>query len=209
MNAKSHTAFSLIELLVSIGIIAIITGLSMAAYGRFTASAQNARCVEFVHQVRTALEQIYQKVDGWPRVLQAEAANGDGKLDAKAGAALAKSGGMSLTCDKKDNNDGTTTYVLKGHDRFGVVTPWAMDYIVHHNSASLSSKLPGGGTIENHILRYAIDLDYDGITEVAHGHDGGKARVRAQACVWSYGRDGVPNTKDDVRSWTKGQEVSK
>ena len=60
MNAKSHMAFSLIELLVSIAIIAIITGLSMAAYGKFTAQAQKTRCVEFVHQVRTALEQIYQ-----------------------------------------------------------------------------------------------------------------------------------------------------
>lgn len=208
MNAKSHAAFSLIELLVSIAIIAIITGLSIAAYGKFTAKAQTTRCIEFVHQVRTALEQIYQGGDGWPPALQASAANGDGRLDAKAGAVLAR-GKMSLTYGLTENDDGTRTYVLKGHDRFGVVTPWAMDYIVHHDSAALSSKLPGGGTIQDHILRYAIDLDYDGITEVAHGYDGGSARVRAQACVWSYGRDGVPNTKDDVRSWAKGQEVGR
>ena len=63
-NTKSRAAFSLIELLVSIGIVAIITGLSMAAYGKFTARAQNTRCIEFVHQVRTALEQIYQERDG-------------------------------------------------------------------------------------------------------------------------------------------------
>ena len=208
MNAKSQRAFSLIELLVSIAIIAIITGLSMAAYGKFTARAQNTRCIEFVHQVRTALEQIYQGGEGWPPALQAAAASGDGRLDAKAGAVLAQ-GRMSLTYGLKDNDDGTQSYVLKGHDRFGVVTPWAMDYIVHHDSASLSSKLPGGGTIQDHILHFAIDLDYDGITEVANGHDGGNARVRAQACVWSYGRDGVPNTKDDVRSWAKGQEVGR
>ena len=207
-NTKSRAAFSLIELLVSIGIVAIITGLSMAAYGKFTARAQNTRCIEFVHQVRTALEQIYQERDGWPSALQTAAASGDGRLDAKAGAVLAQ-GRMSLTYGLKDNDDGTQSYVLKGHDRFGVVTPWAMDYIVHHDSASLSSKLPGGGTIEDHILRFAIDLDYDGITEVAHGYDGGVARVRAQACAWSYGRDGVPNTKDDVRSWAKGQEVGR
>lgn len=208
MNAKSHTAFSLIELLVSIAIIAIITGLSMAAYGKFTANAQKTRCVEFVHQVRTALEQIYQGSDHWPATLQNAAASGDGRLDKTAGAVLARSK-MSLTYGTTDNDDGTRTYVLKGHDRFGIVTPWARDYIVHHDSAALSSKLPGGGTIQDHILRFALDLDYDGITEVAHGYDGGNARVRAQACVWSYGRDGVPNTKDDVRSWAKGQEVGR
>lgn len=208
MNAKSQMAFSLIELLVSIAIVAIITGLSMAAYGKFTAKAQTTRCIEFVHQVRTALEQIYQGSDAWPPSLQAAAENGDGLLDEKAGAVLAR-GKMSLTYGLTDNDDGTSTYELKGHDRHGIVTPWAMDYITHHSSADKKSKLPGGGTIEDHILRFAIDLDYDGITEVAHGYDGGRARVRAQACVWSYGRDGKPNTKDDVRSWAKGQEVGR
>ena len=202
MNAKSHRAFSLIELLVSIAIIALITGLSMAAYGKFTARAQNIRCAELVHQTKTALEHICLKDDAWPPILQKEASGGDGRLNAEAGAALAKAGVMLLTT-RKDNPN-----ILSGNDRFGVVTPWAMDYIVHHgNSAFKSSKLPGGGTIEDHILHYAIDLDYDGITEVQHGHDGNKALVRAQACVWSYGRDGIPNTKDDIRSWSKGQEM--
>ena len=208
-NPTAHRAFSLIELLVVIAIIAIVTGLSIAAYGKFTARAQNLRCVELVHQARTALEHLYQRDDAWPMALQKESQGGDGRLDAVAGAALAKAGVMSLTYGTTEKSDGTKTYVLKGHDRFGVVTPWAQDYIVHHDSASLSSKLPGGGTIEKHILRYAIDLDYDGITDVEHGYDGGKVSVRAQACVWSYGRDGIPNTKDDVRSWSKGQEVVK
>lgn len=204
----AHRAFSLIELLVSIAIIAIMTGLTVAAYGKFTARAQNLRCIELVHQTKTALEHLYQRDDAWPIALQKECQSGDGRLNAIAGAALAKAGVMSLTYGTTEKSDGTKTYVLKGHDRFGVVTPWAMDYIVHRaDSSSLSSKLPGGGKIEDHILRYAIDLDYDGITEVAHGYDGGKVQVRSQACVWSYGRDGVPNTKDDVRSWSKGQEV--
>ncbi len=208
MNLTAHRAFSLIELLVSIAIIAILTGLSIAAYGRFTAKAQNTRCVELVHQARTALEHLYQRDDAWPRPLLAEASGGDGKLDSVAGAQLAKAGVMSLTYRAAANSDGTKSYKLTGHDRFGVVTPWAMDYITHHaDSAALASRLPAGGTIQDHILHYAIDLDYDGVTEVASGYDGVKKKVRAQACVWSYGRDGKPNTKDDIRSWSKGQEV--
>ena len=93
----ARRAFSLIELLVSIAIIAILTGLSIAAYGRFTAKAQNTRCVELVHQARTALEHLYQRDDAWPRPLLAEASGGDGKLDSVAGAQLAKAGVMSLT----------------------------------------------------------------------------------------------------------------
>ena len=50
-------------------------------------------------------------------------------------------------------------------------------------------------------------IDYDGITETAFGYGGKVAKVRALACVWSYGRDGKPGTKDDIRSWAKGQEV--
>ena len=216
MRTKACKAFSLIELLVSIAIIAIITGLSIAAYGKFTARAQNVRCVEFVQQTKTALEQLYQLYDGWPAALPKEAKNGDGLLNAVAGVALTvpppgrDRGMMSLTYHAFKRDDGAKEYVLTGHDRFGVVTPWAMDYIVHHpDSASLSSKLPGGGTIQKHILHFAIDLDDDGITKVAHGYDGDEVLVRAQACAWSYGRDGIPNTKDDIRSWSKGQEVGK
>lgn len=216
MGTKTRKAFSLIELLVSIAVIAIITALSMAAYGKFTSRAQNVRCIEFVYQTKSALENLYWHYNGWPPILQSEAAGGDGRLNASAGTALAMPppdgdrGMMSLTYSYITRDDGTKEYKLTGHDRFGVVTPWAMDYIVHHpDSASLSSKLPGGGTIDKHILHYAIDLDDDGITIAAHGYDGGEVRVRAQACVWSYGRDGKPNTKDDIRSWAKGQEVGR
>lgn len=203
----ARKGFTLIELLVVIGIIAIITGVSMAGYWKFVARAQKTRCVELVHQTKTALETIYQKENAWPRLLLASAAGGDGQLDSRAASALAKSGVMSLSYRKQKRSDGGEDYTLIGHDRFGVVSPWAMDYIMRHSNASSSSVIPTGGKLQDHIIRFAVDLDYDGITETSFGYGGSTARVRAQACVWSYGKDGKPGTDDDVRSWAKGQEV--
>ena len=80
-NQTAHRAFSLLELLVSIAIIAIVTGLSIAGYGKFTAHAQNMRCVEFVHQTKTALEHLYQRDDAWPPLLQKEASGEGGNIN--------------------------------------------------------------------------------------------------------------------------------
>ena len=71
-----------------------------------------------------------------------------------------------------------------------------------------------GGTVKDHILGYAIDVDGDGITEASV--NGETVKVRAPACVWCAGADGVlgpykgKRTKaadDDVYSWARGQEV--
>ena len=53
------------------------------------------------------------------------------------------------------------------------------------------------------------DIDGDGITEVISG--GKTMKVRATACVWSFGADGVESPSrsrgDDVYSWRPDQEV--
>ena len=81
-----------------------------------------------------------------------------------------------------------------------------MDVIKRNSSAGDGTAVPSGGTIATHRLRFALDTDYDGITEVNGEIEGGGRRVRASACVWCSGYDGKFGTKDDVRSWTKDQE---
>ena len=70
--------------------------------------------------------------------------------------------------------------------------------------------MPSGGTIQDHVLRYALDLDGDGVIEsVPIG--GETVNIRATAAVWCCGKDGVIEAystglrKDDVYSWTVGQ----
>ena len=125
-------------------------------------------------------------------------------LDENAALPLAKGKYMTLT----QNSSGTQ---LSGYDRFGVVSPWAFAVIKRHGtSSSLSTKVPSGGTIQDHVLRYALDLDGDGVIEGAPV-GGETVDIRANAVVWCCGKDGKIEAyseglkADDIYSWTVGQ----
>ena len=209
--------FTLIEMLVVIGIIAILIGASIGGYSAMTKSAEKARCQELVSNVATALTALFQHEESWPKRLASQGAT-DGKLDENVAYALVSNGRkyFSLTTDGKK---------LGGHDRFGIVTPWAQAVIkAQGKSASKSSKV-GSMTVDDHILHYALDLDGDG--RITGANVGGvSVVVRATEIVWCCGKDGVidpypygsgnggkgsssksGSKNDDVYSWTPAQTV--
>ena len=206
--------FTLIEMLVVIGIIATLMGVMLASVTKFIKSAEKTRCQELVANTATALTALYQKEGAWPRAL-IKGHNGNNMLDANAALPLAKGSYMTLTTDREDYRPHATKLV--GYDRFGVVSPWAFAAGKKFGSStSLSTKVPSGGTMQDHILRYALDLDGDGVIEGAP-IGGENIDIRATAAVWCCGKDGrieaysSGTKKDDVYSWTIGQtrEVQK
>ena len=203
---KSRQGFTLIEMLVVIGIIAVLMGASIAGYSSVVARAQKARADEQVHEIYTALVQVMQKEDAWPRAILSEGSSGDGEMTPVVGAALAKRGALSLTYRTVEEN-GENRYELSGVDKFGVVDPWAMETIkklFKGGSLSLGTKVKTGGTLQDHRYRFVVDDDYDGKVKI--GTSGGGKTIRASAAVWGAGRDGKFGTKDDVRSWARDQE---
>ena len=192
--------FTLIEMLVVIGIITILTGASLAAFSKMTRSAEKTKCEELVKNTATALAYLYQQNGAWPRLLRSSGSGA--KLDQNYARALANNMGLTLKND-----------VLAGNDRFGIVTPWAQAVLKRRGtSASLGDRVTNG-TLEDHILHFAIDLDGDGIiTGIDVG--GETVNLRATAAVWCCGRDGVLEPyskglrKDDVYSWSHGQTES-
>ena len=190
-------------MLVVIGIIATLMGVMLASVSKFLKSAEKARCQELVANAATALAVLYQKEGSWPRAL-IKGHNGNNILDENAALPLAKGGYMTLTMNSSKTQ-------LSGYDRFGVTSPWAFKVLKNRgSSASLSTKVPGGGTVQDHILRFALDLDGDGVIE-AVPVGGETIDIRATAAVWCCGKDGVIEPykdglrKDDVYSWTVGQ----
>jgi hypothetical protein len=98
----------------------------------------------------------------WPPVLR-DRGSVDGLLDQNAAIVLAPHRGKAgakgyLSLSVSRDGAGVATQ-LKGYDRFGIVSPWAAAVIKRLGTgATLSSRVKGGGTIQDHILHFAKQL---------------------------------------------------
>lgn len=205
--------FTLIEMLVVIGIIMILMGASVAGYSKMTKSAERAKTQELVSNVATALTALFQEEGVWPKRLR-EQGKTDGQLDKDNALVLAKHKVFTLSTDNPNNPKYATK--LLGLDQFGIVTPWAMSAIKRAGNGASEGTIVGGGsvTVRNHILHFALDLDGDGVIEGANV-GGESVDIRATAAVWCIGKSGgnkgdpwpysKGRRKDDVYSWTYGQ----
>ena len=210
--------FTLIEMLVVIGIIAVLSGSLLMGFNRVVKSARRAKAQEIVSNAATALAAILQKNGSWPRAILNEANGGQGRMTIAVAKACYKNGVLGVNCKDKENKDGTHTYTLMGTDRCGIVSPWAVTVLKAKDGAEgegMELAVPGykkgKKTVKDHQLYFAVDLDGDGITE-ASMEGKGNVRIRATAVVWCAGADGELDdyTKmgrtDDVYSWQKSQE---
>ena len=211
-SSLSHKGFTLIEMLVVIGIIAVLIGATMGGYSFATRHAQKARGREAVSNAATALSILFQRQNRWPPKLAHGAQAGKPQLTADAAACLAANGLMSLSYTTVDDN-GEKVYRLSGLDRCGIVDPWAMEVLkrLSPGDSGLNAKVPSGGEVQDHILYYALDEDGDGITVANVG--GVTLNIRATAVVWSCGLDGVvspyPYSGNGGGGGGKGQNKNK
>lgn len=217
MMKTNKKGFSLIEMLVVIGIIAVLSGALIVGMDRVRKTAQRSKAQEIVSNTATALGLIFQKEMGWPKLLL----NWSGKqLEAEPSHVFVRFNMLGLSYDSRSYNASKHSGVIKliGADRCGIVDPWATAVLKRKTSSTekdgLDLKVDTGGKVQDHILWFAIDDDGDGITDVRIPNSS-PIRVRAPACVWGAGADGKLGkygerdkaSADDVYSWARGQEV--
>lgn len=186
--------FTLLEMVVVAGILGILMAVLISGFGSAPKKAQRAKCQELVSNTATALAAYYNEKQAWPKaVIDASGKESEGV--SKKVVEVLKGFGMSAD-----------TF---GAEKYGLVSPWAQQVLKNNRSAGESSVVPGGGTVRDHRLRFAVDLDGDGIIETSVG--GETLKIRATAAVWCSGADGKIETyatgmkKDDVYSWSYGQ----
>jgi len=200
--------FTIIEMLVVIGILAMLMGVAVMSFGRVTKSSQRAATQELVANTATALTMIFQEKKAWPKPIVV--GMGQKRLTADVCAAFVRHGSDGLLgLSYKKDDEGRRIVDPQSADRFGILDPQAAAVVKRNASATGGTSVPTGGTIDDHVLHYSVDLDGDGLTEVSAC--GRTVQVRATACVWSFGPDGVEATSrsrgDDLYSWREDQEV--
>jgi len=226
MNARKK-GFTLIEMLLVVGIIAILSSAVVFSFRRVMKSAGRAKAVELVSNARTALEEMYRRNDGWPQgIYNANKQEGYYVMDEAIAKLFARNDLLTVDCYKdRDYPDDMSKYKLRGKDRCGIVDPWAQDVLMRKPDNGLATSVPSGGTVQDHRLYFAVDKDDDGFVSKEEGAPGNS--VRAKAIVWCAGADGglsdcstaakksessggrTVSNGDNVYSWDRAQEDKK
>ena len=225
-----RTGFTLIEMMVVIGIIAILAAALTGGYSYVVKSAQRAKAVEAVSNARTALEQLYIKRDNtWPRAIIEARREGDYQvMDENVAKVLFKNGLLNVDCKKTSDAEDLDAYTLRGVDRCGIADPWAQDVLrkadkTLNGNALLTKEVSSGGRVQDHLIYFAVDQNGDGFVEKSEGAPVNK--VRATVITWCAGADGglgdcstdkrgkvsangrTVSNGDNIYSWQRAQEV--
>ncbi len=176
MNGRAHSAFTLIELLVVIAIIGILSAILIPAVIGAIEKAKRGKAKASVNAIKLAWESYYREYGKWPYKSPIEGKDED--MDRT----LNRDDVSILSGTGKDPDPlnskrivfmDFTPEVLAG--RRSLTDPWGREY------------------------RFGLDTDYNDVIRL--GCCGTGVDINANVVVWSRGKDGTDNTRDDVRSW--------
>jgi prepilin-type N-terminal cleavage/methylation domain-containing protein len=212
MKRESNRGFTLVEMLVVIGIIGLLIGVLTTGFSYAQTLAWQARSQELVSNVATALGTYLLNEKSWPD----EILRSNGNVNNEVCKVLQEASLLDVTTVKTDAN-GVTVINQNSPERFGLFSPWGQRIIrrIPLVTASLGS-LPPDAELQKHILQFRVDVDLDGKIDSNDGAlgpiPGDGEPIRASVIVWSCGpqgkeagKTGAKNAQDNRQSWSGNQ----
>lgn len=201
--------FTLVEMLVVIGIIGILAATLISSFSSIKTAARQSHAQNLVTELATAMSIYAQKERDWPDEWLDKDELGvdkevcwklqEKKLFDVTTYKYAKDGSLMNCTDANINNQSP--------DRFGLLDPWGRASLSKSITQKDSDKAQSGGTYADHRLQFRLDKNFDGQVD---GVDGAppNVSVRASVIVWSRGplasktfeKTGEP-TKESRFSW--------
>ena len=205
MKRADKSGFTLVEMLVVIGIIGVLAGALVGSVGHLKRSAKRAKAQNMVSDAYTALNLYLQKERDWhPRMINAL------EMDELVCEKLVQQQLIDMKVDIGKSNSTSL-------DRFGLLDEWGRDALRRNPLISASTQTGFDGIrIEDRRIQFRLDQNLDGYVDATEGAPNG-LRVRSSVVVWSRGPDGQddfessnPKAKnrypyDDLISWNQSQ----
>jgi len=210
--------FTLVEMLVVIGIIGLLAGALIASFSHLKTSARQSQAQALVGETATALTAYLDRYREWPDALKER--NGKMEMDEVACWVLQENKLLDVVVKKWSESDQKWTWEKdmgsagNSLDRFGLLDPWGRAGLRRNPAITSESAIIEGGTkLSDHRLQYRLDTNFDGVID---GNDDMKPpkglAVRASVIVWSRGPDGKDDfessgkryPQDDRLSWNYG-----
>jgi len=208
MKSESNKGFTLVEMLVVIGIIGLLIGVLTTGFSYAQTLAWQARSQELASNVAVALGTYLLNEKSWPD----EILRSNGVVNNEVCKVLQEADLLDVTTVKSDG-----TINQNSPERFGLFSPWGQRNIRKKPmmTASLGA-LPADAELQRHMLQFRVDGNLDGKIDSSDASlgtiPGNGATIRATAIVWSCGpqgkadgETGAKNPQDNRQTWTSGQ----
>ena len=195
-RSDRRKGFTLVEMLVVIGLIGILAGVLVSSMSHLKVAAKQSHAQSLVSEVATALTLYLQRNRSWSVEMMSAT---DLEQAICAQLQLKRYGGPFLDVTAV-NDDDTMTMNKNSLDRYGLLDPWGRAMLKTNPNLNESA-------VRDHRIQIRLDKNLDGYVDASEGTPGG-ARIRASAIAWSRGPDGKDGTRDDRFSWSQGQALA-
>jgi prepilin-type N-terminal cleavage/methylation domain-containing protein len=207
MKKRANKGFTLVEMLVVMGLIGLLVAMMTGGLGFAQTTARQAQAQELVSNVATALTVYISREGTWPQ----EILSSGGVVNNQVCKVLQQARLLDVTTVKSDGNINQNS-----PERFGLLSPWGQRMVKRtpKTTASLGS-LPPDAMLRKHMLQFRVDINLDGKINSSDGQLGpipeGSSVIRASAIVWACGPNGkedgntgAKNPRENRQSWGGG-----